>query len=31
MKRFLDYNSKFKERARALRKNMTEPEKKIWY
>jgi very-short-patch-repair endonuclease len=27
----LKYNPKLKERARELRKNMTEPEKKIWY
>jgi len=31
MKRFLPYNPKLKERARELRKNMTEPEKKLWY
>jgi very-short-patch-repair endonuclease len=31
MKRFLDYNEKLKERTRELRKNMTEPEKKLWY
>lgn len=27
----LPYNSKFKERTRELRKNMTEPEKKLWF
>lgn len=27
----LDYNHKLKERTRELRKNMTEPEKKIWF
>lgn len=31
MKRFLDYNKKLKERAKELRKNMTEPEKKLWF
>ena len=31
MKRFLDYNEKLKERTRELRKNMTGPEKKLWY
>lgn len=31
MKRFLDYNFKLKERASELRKNMTEPEKKLWF
>lgn len=31
MRRFLNYNSKLKDRARELRKNMTEPEKKIWF
>lgn len=31
MKRFLDYNEKLKERTRELRKNMTEPEKKLWF
>jgi len=30
MKRFLYYNSKLKERAKELRKNMTFTEKKIW-
>lgn len=27
----LEYNPKLKERTRELRKNMTEPEKKLWY
>lgn len=27
----LPYNPKLKERTRELRKNMTEPEKKLWY
>ena len=27
----LPYNSKLKERARSMRKNMTEPEKKLWF
>ena len=33
MKRFINYNPKLKERARELRKNITEPEKKIrfWF
>lgn len=31
MKRFIEYNQKFKERTRELRKNMTEPEKKLWF
>lgn len=30
MKRFLNYNKKFKERTKELRKNLTEPEKKLW-
>jgi len=28
---FLPYNKKYKERARGLRKNMTQEERKIWY
>lgn len=31
MRRFLEYNSKLKERTRELRKNMTILERKIWY
>jgi very-short-patch-repair endonuclease len=31
MKRFIQYNSKLKERTRELRKNMTETEKKLWF
>lgn len=31
MKRFIDYNKKLKDRAKELRRNMTEPEKKIWF
>jgi very-short-patch-repair endonuclease len=31
MKRFLDYNKKLKQRAQDMRKNMTAPEKKLWY
>ena len=27
----IPYNPKLKERSRALRKNMTEPEKKLWF
>jgi very-short-patch-repair endonuclease len=27
----LPYNPKLKERTRELRKNMTEPEKKLWF
>jgi len=28
---FLPFNSKLRDRARELRKNMTEPEKKMWF
>lgn len=31
MQRFLDYNSKLKERAKSMRKNMTKYEKKLWF
>ena len=31
MRRFLDYNKKLKQRAQDMRKNMTAPEKKLWY
>jgi very-short-patch-repair endonuclease len=31
MRRFLDYNKKLKQRAQEMRKNMTAPEKKLWY
>ena len=31
MKRFLDYNKKLIDRTKYLRKNMTLPEKKLWY
>lgn len=31
MKRFIEYNPKFKERTRELRRNMTIPEKKLWF
>jgi len=31
MRRFLDYNKKLKTRAKELRRNMTAPEKKLWF
>lgn len=31
MRRFLLYNSKLKERAKRLRYEMTDPEKKLWF